>query len=254
MPKSSSTAPAQPQPRFIVPLGRGARGKTFWTRWAVERAHSEGREVEIADADRTNATLSAYFPNVISPPSGDDRDVGEWLKDLIDRQILERFTVVLDLGGGDLVLKRTARELELVNLLGQHGIRPVAVHLLGADQDDLAYLQDVETNGVFAPEATILILNQALVPLHRTPAAAFRETVQSHPILAQTLTRGAKLISLPRLEPAHDIDLRRLTFAGAEGGEVGRGSTPLGPIKRQQTAIWRRAMEAAFAPVAEWLP
>lgn len=253
MSKTSPATPVQP-PSLIVTLGRGARGKTFWTRWTVERAQSQGREVVVADADRTNATLSAYFQDVVSPPSADDRDVREWLNAFLEQQIERRFTAVLDLGGGDLILKRVARELRLVEFLGQYGIRPVAVHLLGADQDDLAYLQDVETGGVFAPDATILILNEALVPLHRTPVTAFRETVQSHPILAQTLTRGAKLVTLPRLEPASDIDLRRLTFAGAEAGEIGQGPGPLGPLKRQQVALWRRAMETAFAPVAEWLP
>jgi hypothetical protein len=241
-------------PKLIVPLGRGSRGKSWWTRWAVERAQSEGREVVVADADRTNPTLSSYFDDVVTPPSADDRDVREWLASFIEAQIEQRFTGVLDLGGGDLILKRIAREMSLVDFLGQHGIQPVAVHLLGPDADDLAYLRDVETDNLFAPEATILIFNETLVPLHRTPRAAFTETVQAHPILAKTLDRGAKLVWMPRLEPAQDIDTRRLTFAAAEASQVKDGHTPIGPWKRQQIATWRRTMETAFAPVADWLP
>jgi hypothetical protein len=126
--------------------------------------------------------------------------------------------------------------------------------LLGPDADDLAYLRDVEADNLFAPEATILIFNEALVPIHRTPRAAFTETIQAHPILAKTLERGAKLVWMPRLEPAQDIDTRRLTFAEAEASAVKEGQAPIGPWKRQQIATWRRAMETAFAPVAAWLP
>ncbi|MBW4025594.1 MAG: hypothetical protein HIU92_21190, partial [Proteobacteria bacterium] len=84
--------------------------------------------------------------------------------------------------------------------------------------------------------------------------AAFTETVETHPILAKTLERGARLVWMPRLEPAQDIDTRRLTFAAAEASKVKEGQTPIGPWKRQQIATWRRAMETVFAPVAEWLP
>lgn len=249
-------SPASPPhiPSLIVPQGRGGRGKTWWIRWAVERAQSQGREVVVADADRTNATLSAYFDGVVKPPSADDRDVREWLAAFVEQQIENRFTAVMDFGGGDLILKRVAREIGLVEFLVGHGIRPVAVHMIGPDRDDLAYLQDVETDGIFAPDATILVLNEALVPPHRTAASAFAETVQSHPILEQTIARGARLVTMPRLEPASEIDMRRLTFTAAEAGRVREGQAPIGPWKRQQIARWRRAMEEAFAPVADWLP
>ena len=253
MAKPSPTVPPH-IPSLVVPQGRGGRGKTWWIRWAVERAQNLGREVVVADADRTNATLSAYFDGVVSPPSADDRDVREWLAAFVEQQIESRFTAVMDFGGGDLILKRVAREIGLVEFLVGHGIRPVAVHLIGPDRDDLAYLQDVEADGVFAPDATILVLNEALVPPHRTAASAFAETVRSHPILERTIARGARLVTMPRLEPASEIDLRRLTFAAAEAGRVREGQAPIGPWKRQQIARWRRSMEEAFDPVADWLP
>jgi hypothetical protein len=66
---SESPAPVQTAttlPQFIVPLGRGARGKSWWARWAIERAQSQGREIVVADADRTNPTLSSYFEGGLS--------------------------------------------------------------------------------------------------------------------------------------------------------------------------------------------
>ena len=257
MAKSNQVPPAlQPatQPKLLVPLGRGARGKTFLVRWMLERAQSQGRDIVVADADRTNATLSSFFDGVVTPPSADDRDVKEFLAQFIERQIEEKFSAVLDLGGGDLVLKQIARETQLVQFLSQHGVTPVAIHCIGADVDDLAYLQDVEQSGIFAPDATVLVLNEATVPAHRTPLSAFESTVRNHPILTKVIERGGKLVRMPRLEPAGDIDARRLTFAAAEEGRVKDGQQVIGPWKRQQIAIWRRVMEESFAPVAAWLP
>jgi hypothetical protein len=241
-------------PKLIIPLGRGSRGKTFFVRWSAERAQEQGRSIVIVDADRTNATLSRFFEHVVSPPSGDDRDVREFLGMFIDKQIEERFTAILDLGGGDTVLKALARELGLVEFLSAHGITPVAVHVLGPDTDDLSYLRDVEQESILAPPATILVMNEATVPSHRTAHAAFDSAVRSHPILTDTVGRGALLVRMPRLEPAAEVDRARIGFAAAEGGRGPAGEHVFGPFKRQQVAIWRRLMEESFAPVANWLP
>src|ERR1700680_1102801 len=96
------------EPRLFVPLGRGSRGKTFVLRWMIERAQAAGRDVVVADLDRTNRTLSEFFEGVVSPPSADDRDALEFLSMLLERQIEERFSLAIDFGGGDLILKRMA--------------------------------------------------------------------------------------------------------------------------------------------------
>jgi hypothetical protein len=241
------------EPKLVAPLGRGARGKSTLLKWMVERAQGQGRDVVVADVDRTNPSLSHFFDGVVSPPSADDRDVKEFLVEFIEQQIEKKFTAALDLGGGDLILKQIARETQLVPFLRQHHIMPVAIHVLGTDIDDLNYLHEVEQDEIFAPAATIVVLNEGTVPPHRTAARAF-ESICLHPILTKVLQRGAKLVRMPRLEPAGDVDRLRLSFAAAEEGLADDGKTVLGPFARQQTAIWRRQMEEAFASVAAWLP
>jgi hypothetical protein len=241
------------RPKLIVPLGRGGRGKSFLLRWLIERAQACGRDVIVADMDRTNASLSAFFEGVVSPLSADDRDVTEFLTSLLERQIEERFTAAVDFGGGDLVLKNIARENQLVPFLERYGIMPVAIHMIGPDKDDLSYLQSVEAGELFAPSATILVLNESLCPPHRTPLAYFESTIRNNPIFVRVIERGARPVFMPRLVPAGEVDSNRLTFAAAEDGTADQ-AFGIGVWKRQQIAIWRRAMESAFAPVAEWLP
>jgi hypothetical protein len=43
-------------------------------------------------------------------------------------------------------------------------------------------------------------------------------------------------------------------FEDAKAGRVKEGQHRIGPINRQMIVIWRRAMDAAFADVADFMP
>ncbi len=132
--------------------------------------------------------------------------------------------------------------------------RAVAVHLIGAASDDMAFLYSME--------------EEAPRPRRDDPGAETREwfrragprtrpswaTVQAHPILAATVALGARVVSMPRLEPASEVEERGLTFMAASENRVPAGQAPLGLWRAQQVALWRRRMAAAFASVEEWLP
>lgn len=249
--------PALPEsrPKLVALLGRGTRGKTLVARWMIERALEAGRTPAVADGDRTNQSLARSFAGVLSPPSADDDDVRAWIAGLVDNTLLcHRLDTILDLGGGDLVLKALAREMDLLSWLTGLGVDLVAVHLIGPSSDDMAYLQSVEEGGLLAAPATILVLNEGVVPPGKSPHAAFSATVQAHPILAATVARGARVVSMPRLEPASEIDERGMTLVMAAENQAPAGQTPLGPWRAQQVAMWQRRMAHAFASVQEWLP
>jgi len=238
------------QPKIVFAGGRGKTGKSTFMRWAIERCIERGGEPVIADADRTNQTLMAFFPTAIKPPSAEDDDVRLWLNDLADNQIERRNTAFLDLGGGDLTLKHWARDLDLAPFLTHHGITPVVFYLLGSDIDDLSYLRDLET--VFAPQRTCLVLNEGMVPSGRSPLSAFNPIID-HPVFESAVKRGALFLRMPKLGCMQEIDRRRLSFADAEAGRVREGQDRIGPTMRQMIAIWRRETEASFGKVSAWI-
>jgi len=252
MPENSCAEAAEP--KLVFPLGRGSRGKSFLVRWLAERAHIQGRPIVVGDADRTNASLSAFFDQVVTPPSADDRDVRAWLQQFVEQQIDKKFSAIIDMGGGDMILKQIAREFDLVDFLVSNGITPVVLHLIGPDRDDLSYLRDVEHDALLAPKCTALVLNEATVPAHRTASNAFEGEIRGQLPFVEAVKRGAVPLRMPRLEPAGEIDSHRLTFSEAEDGRNKAGQQVLGPWKRQQVAVWRRSMEACFSPIAMWLP
>ena len=199
----------------------------------------------MADADRTNATLAAFFKEVIRPDHADDQTVHDWLDDLVNQQAEDRMTVILDMGGGDQVFKRFAKELDLATLMDGAGIMPVALHLIGPDVDDLAYLHDVEETGAFCPPQTALILNEGLIRDARPRDVAFAE-VRAHSIYRKALDRGAREVWFPKLACMQEVNTRRILFSAAQQS--------LGLTNRQRVAIWRREVEKALAPVFAWLP
>lgn len=241
------------RPKLIVPLGRGNTGKTVLLRWLAERAAEHGRTLTLADGDPTNATLAEYFPSTLRPPSTNEQDRRDWFDGLVEKQIEQGGSIAVDFGGGDLILKRQAAELELATFLEANGIEVVALHLIGPNLDDLAYLGEVERDGLFAPKATVLVINEGLVPPGRSERTAF-EPIVSHPIFQAAIGRGAKWVRMPRLACVQDVENRRISFAGAEAGETGRGLPVLGAINRQRIALWRREMESEFSAVSDWLP
>jgi polynucleotide 5'-kinase involved in rRNA processing len=57
------------KPKVWLTIGRGKTGKTTLIRFLVEETIGAGRQVVIADVDRTNATLANYFVGVQRPPA-----------------------------------------------------------------------------------------------------------------------------------------------------------------------------------------
>ena len=230
-----STAEAAKQPTMVIAAGRGKVGKSVTLRWMIERALARGDLPVIADADRTNATLSAFFPLAIRPASAEDEDVRLFLNALADDQIGSRANCFLDLGGGDLTLKQWTRDLDLSAFLTSYGIRPVLLHLLGSDVDDLAYLRDLET--VFAPPHTAIVLNAGMVPTGRSPTTAFAPILE-HTVFLDAITRGAKVLKMPRLGVMQDVDARRLSSPPLPKGP--RCRRPRGKWSRCGGGTWKR--------------
>jgi hypothetical protein len=238
------------KPRMVIAGGRGKTGKSTLLRYAIEQCLARGGEPVIADADRTNPTLTAFFPHSTRPQSTENDDVRLWLDALVDGQIDSRSTIYLDLGGGDQMLKQWTRDMDIGPFLTRYDIVPVLLHVLGSDLDDLTYLRDLEA--VFAPKHTAIILNEGVVPAGKTPQTAYRPIVE-RPEYVSAVARGAQTVFMPRLGCMQEVDRRRLSFADAETGTVKPGQERFPPTMQQQVAMWRRAMATAFAPIASWI-
>lgn len=237
-------------PSFIFFAGRGYTGKTFLNRYLYETAC---HPVIVGDGDRTNIGISKFVPQARVPLSSDERDVRDWLMALIDEQIETKTDLMLDLGGGDVILGNLARELNLDEFLVEQGIRPVLLHLMGPDPADLSILAGLERDKTFAPKCTAVIFNANSIPSHKSQRA-FLDVIDNSPILQAAIARGVEVAVMPMLEPAGLIPAD-VTFSSAAAGCMPSGYPRLSPLRRQQIIMWLRAMQTDVRSHIEgWLP
>jgi len=242
------------KPKVWLTIGRGKTGKTMLIRFAVEETMSEGRQVLLADVDRTNATLASYFEGVQRPPEGDESTVATWLEKLLTFTMQQKVSAYIDLGGGDTTLRRLVAEVhDLVSMLETAGVAVVAAYLLGPQTDDLSPLATLERAG-FQPAATALVLNEGLIEAALPREEAFARVLR-HSAFRDAVGRGAVALWMPRLLPVAEIEARRVLFGNAATGVMreGRRQTPLGPFDQGRTRVWLDTMRAEFTPVRSWI-
>ena len=246
--ETGPTALTKRAPVLAVRLGRGRTGGTTFLDWVIQRARNQGREVIIADGDRRNADLAGLYPgHAMQPPSDDTGDVKEWITSVLIRMAETEQSVALDLGGGDRVLAEYGRDLALVEFCQETRAQPLALCFMGPDTADLEHVLTIVRAGYFRPDRMILVLNENLVPSHKSPAAAFEPIVERGDFV-ELVSAGAQPVYLPALPCMDRIREGGLGFYSS--------NKSLDPVRAFMVRRWvaRLENEVAKAGATEWLP
>jgi hypothetical protein len=225
-------------------IGRGRTGKTTLARWAYEGLVERGGTAIIAAADPTNRALVNYLDGVAQPPSTDPLEVRDWLLVLLQHAISEKLSVMVDLGGGDTSLIELLKVLpNLVTLMAEGGMEPVAIHAVGTDPHDLHPLATSEEMG-FQPRATAIVLNE----VYARGGQRYRfDEVTSHPVYQAAVERGAEPIWMPAL-------IEEVARYCARDGRRFLDLPRSKPFFAQALKNWLGAMSVEFSPIATWWP
>jgi hypothetical protein len=223
-------------------IGRGRIGKTTFTRWAAETMSAQGGSAVVAAADPVNRSLRVFLNDVAEPPSSDPGEVKDWLRELLLAAMEEKFSALIDLGGGSTALSALLGDMpDLADVLTQGGIEPVAIHIVGPDPHDLVPLALAEAEG-FRPRATAIVLNEVHGRRHRFGQVLRDKTLQA------ALERGAIQLWMPQLTP----DAARLCDAHAWHYHDVKGRADA--FTASSVLTWLRRMEEEMAPILSWLP
>ena len=163
------------KPVLMIVVGRQRVGKTTFLNALAQYLRGHGASFEIWDADKMNATnnMSLFHREALQPTSVDPEDVKAWLEQRFTDLVERRFDAMLDVGGGDTPLARLVAEVPIVPTLEDEGVRVVVVHVVGPDLADLDYLDRFEQDDLFAPEATLIVMNGGLVLSGRSSGFRF---------------------------------------------------------------------------------
>jgi hypothetical protein len=237
------------QPKVLMAIGTGGTGKTTLLRWICEKAfeRDDGTQLMLATVDPVNRELAQYFADTVSPTT---KDAAAWLERLLAKIVDTKWSAAIDFGGGDTSLPKLVEEVpDLLAVMDEAAIAPVAMYLLSPRVDDLTPLSEMQDAG-FQPKATALVLNEGRVDTSRDPAREFG-LLRRHPVYRAAIERGAVEVWMPRLYAAQHIEARRITYRQAVDGA---GTPPLGIFDRSRVHRWLAAMDTAIAPIASWMP
>ena len=237
--------------------GQGRVGKTVVANTYVQFCRPRGARLEAWNSDRQNEThtLSVFHADASRPATDGASEKGYWFEANLDRQARERFDAVLDMAGGDPMVRHLARDVRLVETMKRRGLRAVAWHVLGPEPADLDYLKLSMEGQLFAPPATLVVVNTGVLVSGRSAELAFAD-VCSHRVVVDALDRGAKLVRFPSLECMSTIIDQGLTFADAMRGVTKPGYQPMTFLDQTRVEIfWKDHIPAFFAEIpSEWLP
>lgn len=202
-------------------------------------------------------SLASWFDGVLQPAGHDSGQTSRFLRDFLDHLLQAKTPAIIDLGGGDTALERTARNTQdLPQTFEAAGVGLVACYVLSPRIDDLHVVQAMEAAG-FQPPATAILLNEGRVDSEISPEEAFA-AITRHSVFRNAVARGAIPIWVPALEHdiMHEIEIKRLDFGMARDGQIPDGETfsPIGGLRRSMVGRWLARMEQAFAPIQSWLP
>ncbi|MEE3504575.1 hypothetical protein [Acidiphilium acidophilum] len=238
------------RPKIILTAGRGKTGKTLFLRWLAEAAVKANRPHLLADIDPTNATFSSYFNAVARPNTFNQTAVRDWLQEFIEYAIAKRSTAIIDLGGGDTILRTIASEMPGFDaMIEDAGLSMVMFYLVGPHPEDLTPAATLSELG-FNPRARAIVLNEGVAPLGTPRNQAFAR-VLSTDLYKKQIADGAIPLWMPRLFAADAIEARVAGFASARDGQT---DPPLGIFDRSRVNTWLCGMDEQFAGINSWMP
>lgn len=245
------------RPVLFITVGRQRVGKTTFMNVLIQALRKQGAEIAIWNADQLNTThnLAVFHRDTLQPKSADFEDGKVWLEARIQDQMEQQYDAMLDVGGGETPLSKLVREVPIVQSAARRGIRVVLAHVIGSDQADVDYLKHYMKDDLFAPEATLIVMNGGLVLSGRSVSGAFAE-IGGHPVIRKALDRGAAIVVMPPLSCMSKVTDCGLTFdEAAEGvtkGKFGRMSF----FDQERVAIWwQKAIPQFLATIPPlWLP
>jgi hypothetical protein len=236
--------------KIILTAGRGKTGKTMFLRWIVEMAQHEGRNVLLADIDPTNATFSTYFKGVARPDTFNQAAVRDWLQQFMEFAIAGNHTAIIDLGGGDTILRTIAEEMPGFDaMIEDAGLAMVMFYLAGPHPEDLTPAATLGALG-FKPRARAIVLNEGVGPVGQPRDQAFARVIASN-VYRDEMATGALSLWMPRLHAAEAVEARTASFVAARDGQT---EPPLGVFNRSRIGHWLKAMDEQFAGVKSWMP
>jgi len=226
--------------KLILPIGSGRTGKTFWSRWLLDRAIGTQSPPLIIDGDSINPGLAPLYEGAMTVPHttfAGDRQA--WFEKTIEAAVVAGRSALIDFGPRLFGLDDWLADAQLGVALEDAEVDIVAVYLLTPNAYSLPrlpYLIDL-----IKPTRTLVVLNEW--GFDGDEARDAFAPILADPIVTAARADGARIVAMPHLAAADELE-------GSRG--LPRGVPKVSTDNLAFSARLRR-MEENFVPVADWL-
>ena len=234
---NNTNAAERHRAKLILPIGSGRTGKSFWSRWFIDRAAEHRSHLDIIDGDTINPGVAPLYKSALVPPAFRGNQP-PWFEKTIELAVETRRSALLELGCW--LFDDWLAELPLAETLEENGVDLIAVYLMTPDAYSLPRLPYILD--LIKPPRTLIVMNEWGFEADKARAAF--APILANPIVAAAEADGARIVTMPHLDDAEALDaIRALRRDGASGAVADYPAL----------SAWLTRMEENFAPVADWL-
>ncbi|MFT9089605.1 MAG: hypothetical protein ABF479_01105 [Gluconacetobacter sp.] len=259
--KVLSTIPKARQPRLYIASGRGRSGKTFTSKYLLEKARAEGRGVMICDGDVRNGKLHELFASDASPiPRPTDTSVAgltRWFSDSLNVAVAGNRSAYFDLGAGETASGELAQEVDLEAFLKATNYRLTNLLFMGPNDLDADHVISILSERRGIESDTIVFLNEGVPTPGIDAEDFFTRVVDKHGQLVRLKEAGGKFIRIPRLPCAQAVDGKGYSlYSLVVSIRNADGSYKINPLEDFMVRSWAEHFERNISEAAahEWLP
>jgi hypothetical protein len=243
------------KPVLAIGLGRGKVGKSTLLAWACWRAEHNGRggDLLIADFDHRSETLGGLFGDrTIKVNGGNLAASKKALSELLVQMVEEGRSAVADFGTGDDLLTHLGQDLPVEEFCDEHGIEPLPLFCMGAEEEDLRHAIAIWRSDYFRPERAVLVLNEGKDHVGEDGLKALLR-VQEDPAF-QRMSEAAPSVLMNHLSCMPQCLAHGGGFYRAMNGVPGTDGSKLHLWNRGVVKKWVTNLEAECVPFADRLP
>lgn len=208
---------------------KGGVGKSVFARLLAQTFIDQGMNFVGIDADTSHGALLRFYGDYSHAV---DLTSFESADQIMDRALGADRRVLVDLPAQSArFLRKWLDTGDVVNFSREMGVRLVFWHVTDGGYDSVAQLANVkETLG---DDVLVVVVKN----YGRSPEFS---QLEESPLLSEMMHRGARVVTLPELEPAtmYYIDKHSLSFWGA--AHNASGDFALSPMSRRRVERWLR--------------
>lgn len=248
----STNAEAHTSNMMLV-TGRGRIGKTTFLRGVASLAIMAGRPVRLCDFDRSNASLSKYYPEAQMLTTAAQLPMERKIEQILGEFLSGTQGYGLDIGGNDKTFEAFLAQGNISRLLEKHDKYLTWCQVFSTDEEDVAFFRTAYEALSSQKRIRWVVCLSYATALDGDEVEQFAP-VREHPLIARVLDAGGELVGIPKLAINADVVSLRLRYEDAVANKPGLRGKLIGDWNATRVEAWLESVRVAVERIEGWLP